>query len=181
MEFPHLETKNLVLRAATDADTLALFQVFADNEVMRYHDLEPPTHLEQVQGLIYRWSDRFTNNQGIRWGIARKIDNLLVGSCGYRYKSPFLAELGYELAKPHWRQGIMTEALKEVIQYGFGPVGLNRIEAMVMRDNVASIELLRKLGFVEEGVLREYGYWKGQFHDLGVLSLLKREYQVVVN
>lgn len=93
-EFPRLETKNLVLRAATDADSLALFQVFADNEVMRYHDLEPPTHLEQVQGVIHRWSDRFTNNQGIRWGIARKIDNLLVGSCGYRYKSPFLQSLG---------------------------------------------------------------------------------------
>jgi len=180
IEFPKLESENLILRAASEIDVPNLFQVFADDEVMQYHDLEPPTQLKQVQGLIDRWSDRFTSSQGIRWGIARKIDNLLIGSCGYRYKSPFLAELGYELARPHWRQGIMTEALKAAIQYGFETKNLNRIEAMVMRGNIASTELLRKLGFVEEGILREYGYWKGQFHDLTVLSLLKREYQSYV-
>lgn len=176
-EFPQLETQNLILTAAIGADASALFQVFADEAVIKYHDLEPPTQLEQIQGLISRWTERFSNNQGICWGIAKKTDNILIGSCRYRYRSPFLVELGYELAKAHWRQGIMTEALKAVIQFGFETEELNRIEAMVMMDNIASVEMLKKLGFLEEGILREYGYWKGQFHALRLLSLLKREYR----
>jgi ribosomal-protein-alanine N-acetyltransferase len=64
-----------------------------------------------------------------------------------------------------------------MIQYGFEGLGLNRIEAFVMPENLASMNALRKLGFREEGVLREYGFWKGQFVDLKCFSLLKREYK----
>lgn len=176
-EFPQLETKNLILRATNLSDAEAIFQVFANEDVTKYHDLEPPTSIEQVKGLIHRRSERFQSKQGIRWGIARKNDNVIIGSCGYRYKSPFLGEIGYELAKAHWRQGIMTEALGAVIEFGFQAIALNRIEAMVMLENTASVKLLQKLGFLEEGILREYGYWKGQFHDLRIFSLLKKDYQ----
>ena len=89
-----------------------------------------------------------------------------------------MGEIGYELAKAHWRQGIMTEALFAVIEFGFQAIALNRIEAMVMLENTASFKLLQKLGFLEEGILREYGYWKGQFHDLRIFSLLKKDYQL---
>jgi ribosomal-protein-alanine N-acetyltransferase len=177
-QFPQLETKNLILRASNLSDAEAIFQVFADEDVTKYHDLEPPTSIEQVKGLINRRSERFKSRQGIRWGIARKNDNVIIGSCGYGYKSPFLGEIGYELAKAHWQQGIMTEALRAVIKFGFQAIGLNRIEAMVMLENTASIKLLQKLGFLEEGILREYGYWKGQFHDLRIFSLLKKDYQL---
>lgn len=51
----------------------------------------------------------------------------------------------------------------------------NRISATVMLDNIASMKLLDKLGFEEEGVLREYGFWKGEFHDLKMFALLKKE------
>jgi ribosomal-protein-alanine N-acetyltransferase len=173
--FPRLETKRFSLRAITLADTQAMFRVWSDEEVMQYHDLEPPKYVEQVQGLIHRWAVRFNSRQGIRWGIVRKTDNVLIGSCGYRYKDAFVAELGYELAKAYWRQGVMTEALKAIVVFGFETLNLNRIEARVMLENNASTQLLKKLGFQQEGILREYGYWKGQFHDLRLFSLLKRD------
>jgi len=47
-----------------------------------------------------------------------------------------------------------------------------------MLENTASVKLLQKLGFLEEGILRGYGYWKGQFHDLRIFSLLKKDYQL---
>jgi ubiquinone/menaquinone biosynthesis C-methylase UbiE len=54
---------------------------------------------------------------------------------------------GYELARPYWRQGIMTEALTAITRVGFIDMGLNRIEAVIMPENHATIMLLEKLGF----------------------------------
>lgn len=170
-QFPQLETARLILRQTYGSDAKAIFDIFSDPEVTRYHDLSPPTSLNQVQWLINQRVERFQNNQGIRWGIVYKANNVMIGSCGYRYKSPGLAEMGYELAKSYWRQGIMSEALTAIIQFGSQTIGLNRIEAMVMLDNTASSELLKKLGFTEEGILKDYGFWKGQFHDLRLFSL----------
>ncbi len=48
----------------------------------------------------------------------------------------------------------------------------------VMPENIASTQLLHKLGFHEEGIRREYGFWGDTFHDLTLFSLLKREYVV---
>ncbi|MDF5726492.1 MAG: GNAT family protein [Rhizonema sp. PD38] len=174
--FPQLETKNLILRETKLIDAPDIFQVFADVMVTKYHDLETVTSLEQVKSLIERRAERFNNKQGIRWGIARKEDNIIIGSCGYSIKNRFQVEIGYELARAHWRKGIMTEALMAIINWGFHELNFHRIEAMVMLGNTASMKLLGSFGFVEEGLLRDYGFWKGQFHDLKVFSLLRRDY-----
>ncbi|HEY9634925.1 MAG TPA: GNAT family protein [Coleofasciculaceae cyanobacterium] len=175
-KFPVLETENLMLRETTLSDASAIFQIFASEAVTKYHDIETVTNMEQAKFLIYRRAERFKNKQGIRWGIARKDDNVIIGSCGYSIRNCFQAEIGYELIETYWRQGIMTEALRAVIRWGFQNLEFNRIEGMVMVENIASINLLKKLGFLEEGLLREYGIWKGQFHDLKIFSLLKRDY-----
>ena len=62
--------------------------------------------------------------------------------------------LGYDLARPHWNRGIMTEALTAVLPFGFEKMALNRIEALVITGNEASYRLLARLGFQQEGTLR---------------------------
>jgi ribosomal-protein-alanine N-acetyltransferase len=71
----------------------------------------------------------------------------------------------------------MSEALSAIIDLGFQEMELNRIEAVVMPENLGSIRLLEKLGFHNEGKLREYENWgeKG-FTDLFMLSLLRKEW-----
>lgn len=175
--FPVLETQNLILRQIKSSDAEAIFAFFSDPEVLLYHDAEPFRNVERAIRLINTWNDRFLSRQGIRWGIAKKNENIIIGTCGYRLwgKPMFCAELGYELSKPEWRQGIMTEALIGIIKFGFEHMELNRIEATVMLENTASMNLLSKLGFTEEGILRDFGYWKFEFHDLKLFSLLKRD------
>jgi ribosomal-protein-alanine N-acetyltransferase len=73
----------------------------------------------------------------------------------------------------------MTEALTAVLNFGFKRLDLNRIEALVKPDNDASLGLLRKLGFREEGLLRQYGYWHGRYHDLAIYSILKSEWRTI--
>jgi [ribosomal protein S5]-alanine N-acetyltransferase len=176
-DFPQLETENLRLRQMTFSDTKAIFDFFSNAEVLKYHDVEAFTSFEQAERLINRWNRRFYNEQGIRWGIAKKDDDIIIGSCGYSQwnKKPSQAEIGYELSKVHWRKGIMTEALRAAIKFGFESLKFHRIEATVMLENAASMKLLQKLGFVEEGILQDYGFWKCQFHDLKLFSLLKKD------
>lgn len=175
--FPQLETQNLILRQIKSSDAEAIFSFFSDPLVLQYHDAEPFRNTERALRLINTWNDRFVTRQGIRWGIARKSENIIIGTCGYRLwgKPMFCAELGYELSKSEWRKGIMTEALLSIIRFAFERMELNRIEATVMLDNTASLNLLSKLGFTEEGILRDFGYWKFEFHDLKLFSLLKRD------
>lgn len=175
-QFPQLETQNLILREIQLSDAENVFRIFADPDVTKYQDVENLTSLNQIKFLIERRAERFKNRQSIRWGIALKETNIIIGSCGYTQKQLNSAEVGYELAKPYWRKGIMTEALIAIINFGFQNMDLNRIEALVMLDNIASINLLKKMGFIEEGLLREYGFWKGGFHDLKIFSLLKSDY-----
>lgn len=176
MKFPELEPDKLILRETTLSDAEAIFQIFSDNDVTQYHNLDTTTDINQVTFLIQQREERFRNKQGIRWGIARKEDNIIIGSCGFSYGTSFNAEIGYELAKSNWRKGYMTEALKAIIMFGFEKLEFNRIQALVMLENQASIKLLEKLKFTQEGVLRDYGYWKEQYHDLKMFSILKREF-----
>jgi len=179
--FPQLETSRLVLRRMQVTDAEAIFRIFADDEVTRYYDDATFTDVSQASDQIEAWENGFKNKRCVRWGIARKEDRALIGSCGYYgfHTWHMRASIGYELARPFWRQGIMTEALSAIIDLGFKEVGLNRIDAVVMPENDASIKLLEKLGFCNEGLLREYENWGSKgFTDLCMLSILRRVWNI---
>lgn len=177
--FPMVESKNLVLRRLQDSDSNAIFRILADDKVTRYYDEASFTEVTQAGSQIEAWENGFVNKRCIRWGIARKADGGIIGSCGYYGFHPWhrRASIGYELARPFWRQGIMTEALDAILDLGFNKMELNRIEAVVMPENSASINLLEKLGFHNEGLLKEYENWGSKgFTDLCMLSLLRKSW-----
>ena len=115
---------------------------------------------------------------GIRWAICRpEAPEELLGTCGFNLwvQNSARAVLGFDLARANWRQGIMSEALGLLLDYGFQQMELNRVEAVVFRDNDASCRLLAKLGFAREGLLREYEYLHGRLQDMYMYSLLRRD------
>lgn len=157
--FPQLETARLLLRQETPEDAEAILAVFSDPAVTQFHDLDTFTTLKEAVGVIERRAQRFADGRGIRWGIARKLDLVVIGSCGFRWDKPAHgAEIGYELASRFWREGIMTEALQAILQFGFEKMSLRFVAAEVMVDNIASKNLLKKLGFSSQGVLKQHGF-----------------------
>ncbi|MBE9108980.1 GNAT family N-acetyltransferase [Nodosilinea sp. LEGE 07298] len=166
-DFPKLETPRLWLRQATEADAEDIFQLFSDPQVTQFHDLDTFTHLDQARAVIERRKMGFESDRGIRWAIALKLQNTSIGSCGFTWdRASDQAEIGYELCSKFWRQGIMTEALTAILNYGFEVENLERVTAEIMLDNTASRQLLKKLGFQSQGVIKERGFWKGKHHDL---------------
>jgi [ribosomal protein S5]-alanine N-acetyltransferase len=178
--FPQLETSRLILRRMQASDAGALFEVLADDEVTRYYDDETFTDVSQAGEQIKAWENGFSNRRCLRWGITMKGEPEIIGTCGYYGLHAWhrRASIGYELKRSCWRQGFMTEALAVLIDLGFREMDLNRIDAVVMPANTASIKLLEKLGFHNEGLLKEYENWgpKG-FADLCMLALLRSSWK----
>jgi ribosomal-protein-alanine N-acetyltransferase len=171
--FPALETPRLLLRELRPEDAAAAFEFYSDAEVVRYYD-SPLGELEQARREIAHQRRRFEDGEAIRWGIVVKGEGRVVGTCGYFARDTACrhATLSYVLARRHWNKGLMTEALEAIVRFGFERYGLHRIEAHVAVPNRASLHLLHKLGFREEGLLRERFFVDGRFHDETMLSLL---------
>jgi ribosomal-protein-alanine N-acetyltransferase len=177
--FPVIETARLRLREIVLADAPALLAIHGDADAMRWFGTDPPTELAQAAKLVENFANlRLQPNPGTRWGIERRSDGRLVGTCGlFKWHRGWQScTTGYELGREAWGQGLMREALAAVFAWGFEHMSLARIEAQVHPDNAASLRLLRGLGFVDEGLAREAGFWLGQRHDMVQLGLLKREF-----
>jgi RimJ/RimL family protein N-acetyltransferase len=90
-----------------------------------------------------------------------------------------IAMLGYWLAEPYWRQGIMYEAAMKILDFGFNKLKLRRIDVDAFVENKGSNGLIRKLGFNYEGVRRKRNRAKstGNIHDDNIYGLLREDYK----
>ena len=177
--FPTFATARLVLRQIRSADADAVYRLFADPAVTRYYDLATFDDPAQARELVARFQQRFERRIGLRWGLALKTEpDALVGTCGYNIwvRPARRGLLGYDLVRAHWGRGLMTEALTAVFDYGFHAMDLNRVEALTFPANAASRRLLARLGFAEEGLLREYECYADGPQDMAVYGLLRREW-----
>lgn len=175
---PVLATARLILDAFTPADATALFQMQRDPEVTRYLSMEPMTDVQQAVAMLERMAQRAAIGDELRWALRRRSDGRMIGTISLEgaQSSRRRAELGYSLAREFWRQSYAREAIGAVLACGFGPLHLNRIQALVYAENEPSRALLRSLGFAEEGHLREHAWEKGRMWDDVLYALLAREY-----
>ncbi|MEI4831281.1 GNAT family N-acetyltransferase [Bacillus sp. FJAT-53711] len=172
--FPILETERLILRELIEDDAQGILNCFSNEDVLRYYGQNPLTDLEQVKNIIRNFSNNYKEKRGIKWGIERKETEGIIGTIGFHDWSSEhkRAEIAYALLPEHWGKGYATEAVLKVISYGFTELELTRIGAVVFTENKASNVLLTKLGFQNEGVLRNYMYQNNVPYDTNVYSLL---------
>ena len=163
-EFPVLETERLVLRQPRPGDAPAIFAILSDPETMRYMDTPPMGDVGEAEAMIARAAERFAAGDSLKWAVTLRDRDELIGECTlFRIHSDSRrAEIGYYLGRSHWGNGYNHEALTRIVDYGFDDLGLNRIEADLDPQNVASAKAVRRLGFVDEGLLRERWIVVGQ-------------------
>ncbi|OAB43769.1 GNAT family N-acetyltransferase [Paenibacillus glacialis] len=178
--FPRLETDRLILKEIEIQDASSIFRIFSNEEVMKYYGRFPMESIEEANQLIAIFNESYISDKGIRWAIILKEENRFIGTCGYHNwnRRHSRAELGYELSMEAWGKGLMNEALTEMITFGFGSMGLNRIEAVVYPENKASIGSLEKQGFKKEGLLEGYAFFRNTYQDLLMYALLKKKVEL---
>jgi RimJ/RimL family protein N-acetyltransferase len=147
--------------------------------VTRYWSTPPWDRIEQAVELIERDLRDLPQGENLRLGLVRKADNRLLGHCSLFHFVPQCrrAEIGYGLASHAWGQGLMHEALVELVRFAFTDLNLNRLEADIDPRNTASARSLERLGFTREGYLRERWIVGGEVSDTALYGLLQREWQ----
>lgn len=175
-QFPVLETKRLILRELRYEDGPDICAYFKDG-ITEYYDWLAAT-VAEGRGFVRYFKTGYREEQSIRWGITLKPEDKVVGSAGFSEFDHFSrADLGYELSKSLWGQGIMSEVLQALIPFAFQKMALHRIQALVVPANTASIHLLEKFGFQKEGLLRQYNYVRHRdvWEDGLMMALLKSD------
>jgi len=179
MTFPILETKRLKLIELTQQHMNAVYEILSLDEVTRFYGTSPFTLPAEATRLIDIYYKNYLDKRGIRWGIKLKENQRIIGTVGLNvlHLKNKRAEIGYELHPAFWRNGFAAEAVSEVIKFSFKQLDLYRIGAVVYPENIASLALLDKLGFTNEGLLRGYIFQDELYHDTYMLSLLKPEWE----
>jgi ribosomal-protein-alanine N-acetyltransferase len=172
--FPNLETERLYLRRIVNEDVYEIFSLRSDKETMKYVPRPLAKTLEDAMEHIALINSKIESNEGVNWAITIKNEPKLIGIIGHFRIKPedYRAEIGYMLLPEYHGKGIITEAIKEVVKYGFQVMKLHSIEAIIDPENLASEKVLQKNGFVKEAHFKENEYYDGRFLDTIIYSIL---------
>jgi ribosomal-protein-alanine N-acetyltransferase len=174
---PILTTARFDLSPLDPSDRQDLFAHFSDPATVQFMDIAPMTAIEQADETIAWAAGMLERDSGLRWAIRDRAGGF-AGTIGFNSLERdhgSRGEIGYDVVRARWRQGVMAEVLPAVLAHGFGALGLHRIEATVTPGNTASVALLQSHRFRREGLLRGHGYWKGGFQDVELFARLSSD------
>lgn len=175
-----LETERLILRRFTLDDAEAMFKNWAnDPAVTEFMTWPPHPSVEESRRVIGMWIDSYARPDGYQWAIELKALGEPIGSINVvrMNESVDECELGWCIGSDWWGQGIMPEAASAVVKYLFEVVGANRVAARHAVENEKSGRVMRKLGMVKEGVLRQSDRSNHGISDCAQYAILAGEYQ----
>ena len=175
---PDLETPRLRLRRLTMRDAQDIYDYSQDPLVAKYVLWDAMVSLSEAKNYIRYMLRKYRLGEPASWGIEWKATGQVIGTIGFMWiqRDNAAAEAGYSLNRRFWNQGIMTEALQALIDYGFRSMNLNRIEAQHETENPSSGAVMRKCGMLKEGTLRQRMMNKGKFVDVDLYAILRRDY-----
>jgi [ribosomal protein S5]-alanine N-acetyltransferase len=176
---PDLDTERLTVRLARPGMQAAMARFLADNYDGHLDRWSPPATTAFFSEAFWRERlavavEEFQAGRAARFVLqararqAGALDAPILGTCNYTnvVRGPFLAcHLGYQIARAHEGQGLMAEALRTTNAFIFSALRLHRIMANYRPENERSGKLLERLGFVREGLAKDYLYIDGAWRD----------------
>ena len=168
-------TERLLLRPFYGTDAEDVFAYAKDPEWALYLDVPRPYRRRDAEKHV---AGRIAAPWNTCPQFAVVLDSTVVGAIGLCVReSPEVAELGYEIARVHWGKGLMTEAVRAVIDWGFRHRSLAKVFATADLPNRGSWRVMEKLGMTREGVLRSEGKVRGLRVDKVYYGLLREEWE----
>jgi [ribosomal protein S5]-alanine N-acetyltransferase len=165
--------ENYYLREQSLNDIDDFNEYYSDPEVARHILASTPKNRAEAKEEIIYCRNLFTYKRGLYWSLVKRAEEKMIGAIGiYMNNHHHRAEICYDLHKDYWRKGLISKAIMTVMQYLFDTHEIHRIEALTIKDNTASINLLEKLGFTLDGSLKNYRYYDEKSHDVEMYSMI---------
>lgn len=153
-----IETDRLILRRYVIEDADAMYKNWAsDSEVTKFLTWQPHSSVDVSRSIIENWLKEYSDKKYYQWAIVLKANgNEPIGdiSVGQMNEDISMVHIGYCLGRAWWRRGIMSEALKAVMDFMFDTVEVNRVESRHDPMNPNSGKVMQKCGMKYEGTLR---------------------------
>lgn len=153
--FPELSTTRFSLRQLTLDDKEEIFVLRSDERVLMYLDIPIANTIEDACQFIIKINNGISNSDWIYWGISKKNESKLLGTiCLWNIsREESNADIGFALLHEYQGRGIMQEIMPVVLDYGFNIMKLQKIKGEAAPENIKSIKLMEKFGFVNESKL----------------------------
>jgi ribosomal-protein-alanine N-acetyltransferase len=160
-----LETERLLIRdmRASDIDVLSPFM--QSDAYWQHAPIEPPT-AESVSTLVERLVSASTKNPRVNYHLVAvdKRSDQFVGTIDLHTYDPWQqGEMGWAVISSHTGQGLATEMSRATLRFGFGSLGLHRVQARCRSQNIASRRIMAKIGMREEGTMRDNMFIRGEW------------------
>lgn len=175
-EMPEIAGERIIIRKLVLSDVKDIYQNIRDREIVKWTLRIPyPYRKEDAVGFVRKTRYSIRKGKDYVFGIALKGKNKVIGiiELAKINYSDGNAEIGYWLGRRFWNRGIMTDAVKSILKFGFRRLNLHRINAALFEENIASRRVLEKSGFKLEGKIKEsrfrYGKWRNELR-YGILS-----------
>lgn len=172
---PRLRTARLDLRPFSPHDAWSVRELAGAPEVAATTLNIPHPYPE---GAAEAWIGAHAGNaergEVYTWAVTLALEGTLVGAISLHVaKAHGRGELGYWLGSPYWGRGYMTEATRRVVAWGFGDLGLHRVQAKCLPRNVASSRVMEKAGLRFEGLMRGYVRKGDAFEDIAIYGVVR--------
>lgn len=177
--FPMLETGRIRLRKPELKDVAHLIK-YADHPRISEMTLSIPHPYQEKDAISWLnlANKGFEAREKYLFAICKLTENQLIGATGLKINTKFnRAELGYWVGAPFWNKGYATEAVGEVLKFGFEEIELNKIYATHFVNNPASGKVMTKNGMIQEGKLVEHIKKDGAYRSVIQYRLTQREYR----
>ncbi len=181
MEILNIETTRLKIRHLEISD-LSDFHIYRSNpEVTKYQGFDVMT-IEQAEEFIKDNSTRHFGKAGewVQFGIEKIEKKRLIGDCAIKLEQndTRIAEIGITISHLEQKKGFAKEALIGILTFLFDTKKIHRVVEITDAENTASINLLKSIGFRQEGYFIENNFFKGKWGSEFQFAMLKREWDV---
>ncbi|TDI72695.1 MAG: N-acetyltransferase [Betaproteobacteria bacterium] len=178
-----LETTRLVLRDFNPEDSNDLFELYRLPETSEFESWGPHKNLERSMELNEYWIKCQNETPRTDYTIAISLNGKFIGLCGLELGFGTESDdrrvgfLGYRIHPEYWNQGLATEASLRILQFGFHELELHRISTGCSAQNLASVKVIKKLGFRLEGTSIKSVPIGERWTDYNLYGMLRHEYQ----
>ena len=179
-KYPYLESEDLVLKKIEHEDIDQFYALCSDDVLFKYKPGKAKNNIKSVDNMIDHYERDFNKRKMLFLGIYLKSEAMKLIGLGEVFdfdKKASVVTYGYTINQDYWGKGYATMYSTMVLDYLFGTIEVNRVQAFVMPENKKSHQVLERCGFIKEGTIRQGHVWKDKgVVDLTLYSMLKDEF-----